>query len=239
MAEQFMKLAIMQPYLFPYIGYFQLIKAVDQFVIYDDVTFIKQGWINRNRILSNGKACFFTIPLSGAGSHTIIHDVVINTNLFTNWRCKFLKTLEQSYSKATYHQNILALINEILSYKTSNISELALFAINTVCDYLSIKTNPIKSSTIYHNNELHSVERIIDICIKERATTYVNAPGGTALYTYDQFISHGIDLYFLKPHEIIYQQYSSPFIPKLSIIDVLMFNSVERIKTFLNAFTLE
>ncbi|MDR6194877.1 WbqC family protein [Siphonobacter sp. SORGH_AS_0500] len=95
-----MTLAIMQPYLFPYIGYFQLLNAVDKFVIYDDVAFINRGWINRNSILNNGKAQLFTVPLKEASQNKLIHEISIDTD--QKWRDKLLKTIQQNYKKAPH-----------------------------------------------------------------------------------------------------------------------------------------
>lgn len=233
-----MKLAIMQPYFLPYIGYFQLINAVDRFVFYNDVAFIKQGWINRNRILSNNAAIFFTVPLSGAGSHVLIKNVEINQEFFHGWRHKFLKTVDQNYRKAPYHKIILPLIESVISFDTNKISDFSIFSIKAISTYLAIKTDIVESSTAYNNDHLRSVDRVIDICSKEDAKTYVNASGGSAIYSRDQFASHGIALKFLNSHDIYYKQYNSAFVPWLSIIDVLMFNSPETIHRFLNEYDL-
>lgn len=228
----------MQPYFLPYIGYFQLINAVDRFVIYDDVTFIKQGWINRNRLLSNSEAVYFTIPLRGAGSHVLIKDVEINQDFFISWHRKFIKTLDQHYCKAPYHKRILPLIESIVSFETNKISDFSVNSIKAICTYLSITTDIVESSTVYQNNFLNSVDRVIDICRKEDAKAYVNASGGSDLYNREQFAPHGIALNFIKPHDICYKQYNSTFVPWLSIIDVLMFNSTETIHRFLHAYDL-
>ena len=84
-----MKLAIMQPYIFPYLGYFQLLNSVDHFVFYDDVNFIKGGWVNRNQLLINNQNKFFTVPLKKIISFTPINEVEIHKKLYPNWRSKF------------------------------------------------------------------------------------------------------------------------------------------------------
>lgn len=233
-----MKLAIMQPYFFPYIGYFQLIKAVDKFVAYDDVTYIKQGWINRNRILANGAPLIFSVPLSGAGSHVLIRDVKINMNLFSTWRTKFFKTVEQYYKKAPQYEQVLPLLQDVLVGQPTHISHLALHSVKLVCSYLDIGTEIIETAVKYDNSDLKSEERVIDICCQELADIYINAAGGKELYLRDNFKMHGIDLQFIKSKDVFYNQYKTPFVPWLSIIDVMMFNSPETIHHFLCEYEL-
>jgi hypothetical protein len=222
-----MRLAIMQPYLFPYIGYFQLIAAVDRFVIYDDVSFIKQGWINRNRILGNERPLMFSIPLSGAGSHVAIRNVRISQPSYCMWRAKFIKTLEQTYRKAPWYHFAMPLVEDVLTGEPELVSVLATKSIKSVCNYLGISTDVVETSAHYGNNNLKAEERVIDICHQEGADCYVNPIGGTELYSKDSFRKSGITLRFLKSKEITYQQKGSIFVSWLSIIDVLMFNSVE------------
>lgn len=105
-----MKIAVMQPYLFPYIGYFQLLNAVDMFVVFDDVNFIKKGWINRNNILVNRQKYLFTVPLKDASQNKLIKEVQIADD---GWQEKFLKTVAQSYKKAEFFDEAFALIEKL------------------------------------------------------------------------------------------------------------------------------
>jgi hypothetical protein len=233
-----MKIAIMQPYLFPYIGYFQLINAVDKFIIYNDVTFIKQGWINRNRILAEGSALFFSIPLNGASSYKLIRDVSINELLYDKWKKKFYKTLDQYYKKAHYYEKVLSIIKIALESKHQLISAVALCSIKEVCEYLAIETEIAETVDIYSNNYLKGEDRIIDICRHEAATDYINAEGGRSLYSRNAFEENKIELRFIKSNNIVYKQFDSPFVPFLSIIDVMMFNSSEEIRRMLDDYEL-
>ena len=233
-----MKVGIMQPYVFPYIGYFQLISAVDRFIAYDDVTFIKQGWINRNRILANGSSLLFSVPLSGAGSYTLIRDVNINKALYSGWRKKFCKTLEQYYRKAPQYQKVLPMIDIVLAAVPQQVSAFALHSIKVVCAYLAITTEIVETAVNYNNSHLKAEDRVIDICRQEGAKTYINAVGGQELYSHDHFAANGIELKFLKSREISYKQHEHPFVPWLSIIDVLMFNSVDETRNMLYDFEL-
>lgn len=233
-----MKLAIMQPYFMPYIGYFQLINLVDKFIIYDDVNFIKKGWINRNNILANKNVMLFTIPLKKASQNELIKNININVDSFSIWKKKFLKTLEMSYSHAKNYNSVILLLEDIFSYNSKSISELATYSLIVTCKYLDIKTEIILSSTIYCNEVLSGQERILDICLKEGAKTYINPIGGMELYSESLFKENNIDLFFIKSDNVIYKQFSEDFIPFLSIIDVLMFNDKKRILEMLNDFEL-
>jgi hypothetical protein len=231
-----MTLAIMQPYIFPYIGYFQLIHAVDKFVIYDDVNFINRGWINRNRILMNGKDFLFTIPLKDASQNKLINEIEVNWD--ENWKGKFLKTLEQAYKKAPHYQEIVGLIERSITPDKEIISKVVVNNLRLINDYLDISTEIVDSSAIYQNTHLKAQERILDICKQEQANHYINPIGGTELYNYQYFEESEIKLNFIKTDRIEYPQFKNEFVPFLSIIDVLMFNSKENIKSFLNQYEL-
>jgi hypothetical protein len=226
-------MGIMQPYLFPYIGYFQLINAVDKFLIYDNVTFIKQGWINRNNILVNGKPLLFSVPLHNLSSYTLIRNTEINKNSYCKWKDKTYKTLEQNYKKAPFYKETLALAVSVFELNPVYISTLASQSIKMVCAYLSIPTVIINSAVKYNNDHLKAFNRVIDTCSQEKADSYINTSGGTHLYSKDVFKNNGIDLYFIKTNAISYKQFDKPFVPNLSILDVLMFNSIDETKNLL------
>lgn len=231
-----MKIAIMQPYIFPYIGYFQLINAVDKFIIYDDVNFINKGWINRNRILVNGKDSLFTIPLKEASQNKLINSIEVNWD--SAWKSKFLKTIEQSYKKAPHYQQVLPLIEGLLNSEKSIFSEIIFENLTQVCQYLEIKTEIVPSSSIYQNTDLKAQERIIDICEQEKTDTYINPIGGLELYDKAAFQTIGKELFFIKSKAIRYTQFKNEFVPWLSIIDILMFNSPEQISVLLKDYEL-
>ncbi len=233
-----LRLAVMQPYLFPYMGYFQLVHAVDRFVIYDDVNFIKQGWINRNNILVNGTTHRFAIPINGLSSFTAINEVLIDERLYGTWRSKFMKTLAQAYSKAPQYKETIVLVDHVLDPAASHIGQLALGSIKAVALHLGIDSTIVPSSSKYNNTDLKAQERILDICRLEGASHYVNAQGGSSLYDRTVFSAHGYKLSFLQPGLPAYQQGSASFVPGLSIIDVLMFNAPDRVRSMLNEFEL-
>ena len=210
----------MQPYFFPHIAYYQLIQAVDTFVVYDDVNFIKKGWINRNRIFCNGKPIWLSVPLSKASQNKKIFETLINWD--PRWIKKTIISLEQNYRKAPYYADIIPLVNEIFQTNYQTIDGLAFQSIKTISDFLDIKTRFVRSSRIYNNGFLAGQDRIVDICKKENAEIYINASGGRPLYSYDNFSEEGIELFFIKsicpPHMNERELISCG----LSIIDVLM-----------------
>jgi hypothetical protein len=233
-----MKLAIMQPYLFPYLGYFQLIAAVDRFVVYDDVSFIKQGWINRNKILVKGKEFLFAVPIKHISSFVFIKDTIMDRELYSKWRGKFLKSLTLSYSHAPYYQKACTIVEEVLWSESEYIMQLARNSLKIILSYLEIRTSFVDSSTIYHNSHLTGQERIIDICKKEGATEYVNLKGGMKLYSKCDFQKKSIILSFITSLYSEYKQFENKFVPSLSIIDILMFNSLDRIHELLENYEL-
>ena len=226
----------MQPYFMPYIGYFQLINAVDKFVIFDDVNYINKGWINRNNILVNGKANLFAIPLKEASQNKLINEIFIVDE--AKWKPKLLKTIEMSYKKAPFFKEIYPLVEEIVNRGDSKISDYNYHTITRISEYLDIKTEIVSTSAKYNNQNLKAQNRIIDICLKEGASTYVNPIGGTELYNKQAFIEKNMEMYFIKSNEVKYRQFANEFVPWLSILDVMMFNSIQTIKGFLEQYIL-
>ena len=230
------KLAIMQPYFLPYIGYWQLLNAVDEFVLLDDVTFIKQGWINRNRIKINEAAHFITLPLNKLSSNRLIKDITISNN--SHWQKKILKSIEQNYVKASNYEQVIPLIKEIINYEADYCVDYIKNSLLAVANYLEIHTPMIRASSLQITTSKKASERVIEICQHRETTTYINAIGGTELYDNEQFSRADIELKFLKTLPITYQQIGSQFISSLSIVDMLMNNSKEQLKRFLASYQL-
>ena len=231
-----MKIGIMQPYFFPYIGYWQLMNAVDKYVIYDDVNFIKGGWINRNRILMNGEAKMINLQMCGASPNKLINEVEVLGNVI--YDKKLLKTIENCYKKAPFFSKAYPVIEDIITRDEKNLSKYLTYSIKRICEYLTINTEIIVSSTIDKNNAFKGQDKVIEICKLLGADEYFNAIGGEKLYSYETFLSQNIKLRFLKTGNIKYQQFNNEFEPNLSIIDVMMFNSVNQIKTELEIYEL-
>lgn len=227
----------MQPYIFPYIGYFHLIEATDMFVFYDDVSFIKGGWINRNRILINETDSLFTVPLMKSSSHKLICETMLHPTLYLNWKKKFIKTLKQNYSKAPFFKESIDLINSVFELECTSIGDLAINSILLVCQYLKMDfTWTISSEISPETTGLKKEERIIEINKKLGSKNYINAIGGQELYSHENFLRQGIQLNFIESTIKEYIQFKNEFIPWLSIIDVLMFNSKDEIKEQLKSY---
>jgi hypothetical protein len=232
-----MRLGIMQPYFFPYLGYFQLISTVDKFIFLNDVNYIKKGWINRNRILVNNSDFFLTVPLSKSSQNIKINQIEISKQ--GEWNKKILKTIFQNYKKAPFFDETYKLVEKVLAFNYTKVDELSKSTVLYTCEHLNIETTFGDSEGCYHNNFLKGKERILDICLQENAIKYINLPGGKELYNQSLFQSKGIDLQFICSGSIYYNQFSTHFLPNLSIIDVLMFMGKEGTKRILKDFTLE
>jgi len=223
----------MQPYVFPYIGYFQLINAVDKFVIYDDVNFIKQGWITRNRILLDSKDFMFILRVEGASSFRKINEIKLG-----KYNDKLLNTFTHAYKYAPLYPEVFPLIEDVFLKGGDNLSGFITYSLKKIAEYLGIKTELILSSDIDKNNDLKAKDKVIEICRLLNGTQYVNSSGGQDLYSKEDFLQKGIDLKFLKSTPESYKQYENDFVPMLSIVDVMMFNLVEKVKNMLNQYEL-
>lgn len=230
-----MKVGIMQPYFMPYIGYFQLINAVNKFIVYDNVQYTKKGWINRNRILKNSNDAYITVSLKKDSDYLNICERSIADNFN---RKKLLNQIEDSYRDAPYFKNTFDLVEQSVSTDKSNLFDFIYYSIKLICNYIDIKTEMIISSQIEKNDLLKGKEKVIQICKSLGADLYINSIGGMKLYDKNEFLQNGIELKFLKTHIIEYKQFQYEFVRNLSIIDVLMFNSKEQIKDMLNGYEL-
>ena len=232
-----MKLAIMQPYFFPYIGYFQLINAVDEFVIYDNIEFSKKGWINRNRILVNGKNSYITLPLTKDSDYLDVRDRYL-AEIWSFEKNKTLNRIIESYRKSPNFDFVYPIIENCIMFEEYNLFKFVLNSLNLIKEYLEIRTSFLIASTIPIDHELKAEKKVIDICKARKANMYLNPIGGIHLYRKDNFKDEGIDLHFLKTNDIRYKQFNNDFVPFLSIIDAMMFNSKEKIQKMLNNYEL-
>ena len=226
-----MKLAIMQPYLFPYLGYFQLIRAADSFVVYDDVNYIKGGWINRNFILAQGHKQLITLPLQGASPNLLINEVMVG-----NRRDKLIETIRHSYGRAPQFAAVFPLVEDILKQQERNLARFLDYQLRQLCGYLDVHPKWHISSALKKNNELRGQEKVLAICEELGATHYINVPGGKSLYDREAFASRGMQLSFIQPKVASYRQFGNEFVPNLSIIDVMMFNEKEQCAKLLQEY---
>ena len=228
-----MKLGIMQPYFMSYIGYWQLMAAVDTYMVYDDVNYIKGGWVSRNNILLNGQKHMFTITLNGASPNKLFNEITIKDDFK-----KFSRLIESAYRKAPYYAEVTALLDKIYNYEDKSLGAFMMNSFQVVLDYLEIDTKLVLSSTIEKDNDLRGKDKVKHICHLLGADTYYNAIGGQELYDKNDFKADGIDLHFVKTELSPYPQLKNEFVPGLSMIDVLMFNHPKEVKQLLTNYKL-
>lgn len=221
-----MRVAIMQPYFFPYIGYFQLIGAVDLFIVYDNIKYTKKGWINRNRMLKDGSDVMFSLPLKSGSDSLDVRDRALAEDFN---RRKLLNQLRGAYERAPHFTDVFPLIEQVVLHQDSNLFRYLRHALRCTCDRLRIETPIHVSSSIDIDHGLKSQEKVIALCRAVGATTYVNAIGGQELYDRHAFRNERLDLRFIRSKPVEYLQFGNAFVPWLSIIDVLMFNPLDTI----------
>ena len=223
-----MKVGIMQPYFLPYIGYFQLIAAVDLFIIYDNIKYTKKGWINRNRMLLNGTDTTFSLPLKKDSDYLNVVDRELSSDFN---RQKFLNQMRGAYIKAPQFNAVWPLLENILMYENNNLFSYIHNSIIDICRHLDINTKICLSSEVLIDHDLKNQDKVIALCQANNATIYINTSGGIDLYSKEVFDGAGLQLNFIKALPYEYAQFGNEFVPWLSIIDMLMFNSVALIKT--------
>jgi len=230
-----MKLAIMQPYFFPYLGYFQLMREAETFVFYDDVTFIKGGWINRNTILSLNGPIRITLQVQGASSNKLINEVGLGTN-----RPALLKTITQAYAKAPFRDAVMPLVERCLDFEDDRLAPFLHHTLKETARFIGLETSFLVSSELEHTPGLAAQERVLDMCRRLKATHYINPIGGKDLYDKAAFRTNGLDLSFLECTPKPYAQFkrTPEFVPYLSILDALMFLGPDNLEDHLAAFTL-
>jgi WbqC-like protein len=222
-----MKLAIMQPYFLPYPGYFQLIAAVDVFVVYDNIKYVKSGWINRNRLCRNGEAATFSLPLKHASDSLDVRERELAAAFDPE---KLLNQFRGAYGQAPQFARVFAWLEQVIRHAERNLFRYLDHSIRTACDLLAVGTEIRTSSDIAIDHTLKKQDKVIALCRAAGARTYVNAIGGTELYDKEEFRRQGIGLEFLRSKPFEYPQLEPAFVPSLSIVDALMFNSLEIVR---------
>lgn len=223
-----MRLAIMQPYFFPYIGYFQLIAAVDMFIVYDNIKYTKKGWISRNRMLQNGKDAMFSLSLKSDSDSLDVCERELAADFN---RDKLLNQFNGAYRRAPYFAQTFPLVEQIVRHEDTNLFRFLHHSIVRTCEHLGIATEIKISSGIVIDHDLKNQDKVLALCAAVGATTYVNAIGGMELYSKETFREKGIELKFIKSKPFEYAQFGDAFVPWLSIIDVMMFNPLDTIQT--------
>ncbi len=230
-----MILSANQPYFLPYIGYWQLINQADIFVISDNIQYIQRGWINRNRLLLEGKPVYFNVEISFVSRLKNIDELFISEELHLE---KKRKQLFFAYHNAPYYEAGMNLFERIFAFEDKNLARFLENSIRIVCEYLDIQTKIVRSSDLPGNELLKKEQRIFDFCERLGADTYINAIGGQELYSYEEFSARGLKLGFIKTGDVRYKQFNQEFVPSLSILDVIMFNDKDSIREMLGNYTI-
>jgi hypothetical protein len=231
-----MRLGGNQPFFFPYIPYYQLMKNVDTFMIADDFNYNK-AWTNRNYMLLCGRERFmFNLAVLDASQNKLVNEVRVADDQY-----KLLKTIEVNYRKAPFYKDVFPMLEKILAYGDKNLARYLGNSLVTTANYLGFDTKFIYSSEIEGKDPtLRFQDRVLNLCGVLKASEFVNLGGDDENLLYDQevFKQHGIDLYYIKPKPIEYKQFDNPFVANLSMLDVLMFNSIEQTNELLTQFDL-
>lgn len=229
-----MKGAIMQPYFFPYIGYYQLAFEVEKYVFLDDVNFIKQGYINRNSILLQGRKHDFSIPVKNVSSFRKISEHEYNGDF-----SKFLKLIDSAYRKSPFFDKAMPLIESVVLDPDNNVARKNSKSLTAVFSYLGLNREFVFSSDVVLGGDFKGQERVIEICCRLGIDRYRNAIGGKTLYCNKDFDSCGVGLGFLSSNSVLYKQGNTDFVPCLSIIDVLMWCDKEEVLSMLKSYTIQ
>ncbi len=228
----------MQPYFFPYAGYFSLVSSVDVFVFFDDVQYIRRGWIARNRILNRNSDSgweYINVPLKKAAQQARICEMEIHHD--DQWEEKLIRKVTFRYSKAPFFGAVSELLFDTLRHDLNRISDLNCTSIQEICGYMGIEKTFMRSSALEYNRSLGACEKLIEITRSLGGTTYCNAVGGRNLYDREEFARAGLGLLFVQPGEVTYNQGGGNFVPDLSIMDALMWNSKEDARRLVDAYT--
>ena len=215
----------------PYLGYWQLINAVDIFALADAYNFRKGGWIHRNRILEQGSIHYYNIPISHMSQNKQICDLELKPFDID----EKLKPLRCSYRKAANFDTGMDVMRDVLTCDSVNLSDFLLHSIEVMCAYLGIDTRIVRTSDYTQDPSLRMEQRIFDYCRQLGAKTYYNPIGGMELYTFDIFRKNGFKLGFVEHVPVPYSQGSREFVPCLSIIDVIMSTSREEAQGMLTS----
>lgn len=227
----------MQPYFLPYLGYWQLLHSVDEFIVYDNIEFTKKGWFNRNRILDGDRDRLFTIPIKKDSDYLDVAERSLADDAAKENE-RTLRIIQATYKKAPHYSEAYPLLERCFRYSDKNLFNYIYHSIREVCEYIGIDTQITISSAVPINHDLKAEKKVIAICKAVGTDTYINAIGGMELYDKAKFKAEGLQPQFIRAHLNEYSQFGKPFVPGLSIIDILMFNDQASVKKMLGEYEL-
>lgn len=229
-----MRVALMQPYFFPYIGYFDLLASSDLFVFYDDAAYSRGGWVSRNRVAADGKEFnYIRLTVDRAPLGTPINGVRLKSP--EDDRNHLLSLLHNVYRRAPYYNEVVAVIEKVFCDGGGGLSQVAAASICSCAEYLGLGAPVLYSSAIEYDRAMGAQGKVISICKSINASHYVNLTGGRELYCESEFLRNDISLIFTEPADFLYDTGKRPFVPNLSIIDVMMWVDPLEIKKYLLA----
>jgi hypothetical protein len=232
---------MMQPYFFPYLGYFALIAATDEWVVFDTAQYIRRGWVNRNRVLSSGKDGwkYIRIPVEKSSQLTRICEMKTASSsvLFTN----VVNSLDDYRCWETpFYDETRQLLEACLTASSDDLTDCLVRCLTQTCEHLQIPFAPRLYSTldITQPADPQPGDWALQTALQLGATEYLNPPGGRDLFDPTAFHNAGIHLTFLE-HKLPRYQQRAEFIAGLSIIDVLMWNGRIRTRELLTDYQLD
>jgi hypothetical protein len=224
--------AVMQPYFFPYIGYFQLMSQCDTFVVFDDVQYVDHRWMNRNRILLNGKSAWLTYPVERGPLAGSIRDRLYVAR--DQDRLDVLNKLHEAYRRAPNYEPVRALVQSCLDFESRSVSAFNANLLEAVARAIGLRSTMKFASDFGIDPSLRGEDRVLAVCAALGAREYVNSIGGVSLYSSENFDRRGVTLRFLKGEAVQYRQFGAEFVPSLSIIDALMFTDESELADMLS-----
>jgi hypothetical protein len=229
--------AIMQPFFFPYLGYFSLMKHTDNWIVFDDIRYSNQAWGNRNRILKHPEGwAWINVPVKDHKRETFYSNILIQNEI--NWKRKIINQFEYYKIHAPFYKDVLKIIQEVFSEDFSHLVDLNIHAMKKVCEYLKIdfKYTKFSEMNLGINSVQHPGQWALEICKAIKSTNYVNPCEGHPIYDKKEYDDAGISLQFIINRVSPYDQKRAEFEARLSIIDVMMWNSVERVNELIDDF---
>lgn len=230
--------SLMQPYLFPYLGYFQLIAASGLFLLGDSLQYTRRGWINRNRLLVGGQPWQFSFPLEQGSRSQAINERRLSDEVHLTSQ-RLLHTIRHAYHRAPCYPMVFPLLEEILDHPERNLAHFAEHSIRRICHYMGVDTPIGRVSELGLEDDIGRDQRLIEAVKRSGGDVYLNPEGGRHLYSPELFNDHGLELRFLRMDELSYRQFDGDFVPSLSIIDVLMFNPPDELQRLLGRYSVD
>ena len=233
-----MKISVMQPYFFPYLGYFSLIQDSDVFVVLDNVQYVRRGWMNRNRVIGkNQSPVYFHLSTIKAPQKTMTRQIKIDHN--REWKKTLLDKLDYYEKSAPYFEETKAMVERLISFETDSLCDMNIHILEELCKFLGITTKFVLASDleIDESKIIETDDWGLEITKTFGASDYINLWGGRHIYSVNKYNNSNITLKFIENELVYYNQHNEMFIKSLSIIDVLMYNDRAETMDLINKYS--